>query len=392
MRHVLSRVTCPHCGSSVERRPFCGECGQAIDSVPTPLPATPRRPWGGVRDVRSSLGMLLSRSRRRGIVSIAGAGLILASVALLASEPGIALVIVAGAIATTVVALFRAVDLFEDEPARGIAAAALGGLIAGLIVALLSDILVDQLWLDGATFNVGAGGFGGRFAEAAGRPPTSLVLLAGAGIPVLGAALTMLGPLLLRRLPAYRNEVLDGLTLGGGAGAGFAVAGAAVYFFPLITGDDTAGSTVSEWTATILGVSVVRPLIVTLSASLLGGALWQYGLSRRVRDTLRYAVPGALGVVVFTIVDLLIQPSGTTIELGWLVLSLAMLTLATRGDLAAALAKDRAAFGPGTGRIRCPSCHSITPQGTFCARCGAPLQSASATGPAAVARDPSASR
>ena len=301
---------------------------------------------------------------------------------MLANEAGIAIVIVAGTVAAMVVALFRAADLFEDEPLRPIAAVALAGLVAGLVISVMSDIVVDQLWLDGATFNAGAAGFGGRAAEAAGSPPIAVIALVGVGLPLLGAALTMLGPLLFRRLPAYRNEVLDGLTLGSSAGAGFAVAATAVYFLPLITGDRKASGSVAEWTATILGVGVIRPLVVTLTASLLGAALWQYGLSRRGRDTLRFALPGLFGIVVFTEIDLLVQPSGTAVELGWLMVSLAILGMAVRSDLAAALRKDRAAFGSGTGRVRCPSCRSITPKGTYCARCGAPLLVAS--GPAST--------
>ena len=323
-----------------------------------------------------SVGGLLASLRRRRSVSLAGAGFLLAIIMLLVNEPGLALVIVTAAVTSMVIARFRTVDLFEDEPARAIATVALGGLIAGLIIAVLSDVVVDQLWLDGATFNAGAAGFGGSAAEVAGRPPVALIALVGIGLPLLGAVLMMLGPLLYRRMPVYRNELLDGLTLGSSAGAGFAVASTAVYFLPLITDDLTSSGSVAEWTATILGVSVVRPLVVTLGASLLGAALWQYGLGRRVRDTLRYAIPGLFGVVVFTVIDLLIQPSGTTVELGWVAISLVILGVAVRSDLAAALWKDHASFGTGTGRVRCPTCHSVTPEGTFCARCGAPLHPA----------------
>ena len=373
---MLPRIDCPHCGTDVERRPFCGACGQPIDDpLPQSPSATPPR-WRGLRNVTPSVGGLVVFLRRRSSVSIASAGLLLVVITLLVNEAGLALVIVAAAATSIVIARFRAVNLFEDEPARAIATVALCGLIAGLVISMLSDIVVDQLWLDGATFNVGAAGFGGSAAEAAGRPPFALIALVGTGLPLLGVVLMMLGPLLYRRMPAYRNEVLDGLTLGSSAGAGFAVASTAVYFLPLITGDLQSRGTVAEWTATVLGVSVVRPLVVTLSASLLGAALWQYGLSRRVRDTLRYAIPGFFGVVAFTVIDLLIQPSGTTVELGWVALSLVIVGVSARRDLAAALWKDHASLGTGTGRVRCPRCHSVTPEGTFCARCGAALHHA----------------
>lgn len=304
---------------------------------------------------------------------IVAVGLAAALVALLADSVGIAIVIAAAVVPTVLVVLARSVDVFEDESLLALGGVAIAGFVGGLIVALANDVLFDELWLDNSILNIGATGFGGSLARDPGSPPLSLVFLSGLAIPILGEALKLAGPMAMRRWPAFRNEVMDGFTLGAAAGAGFATAGAVVFLWPLIQHDAALGGDVSEWTSIVIGLVAVRSAIVVLVGALNGAGVWHAALTRRRADAVRSIGPAMIAVVLYPLGNLLMQPSSSLSELVWGLLIVVGLVVVARGVIRAALGRDRSAFGPGTGRQLCQTCGAITPDGTFCARCGAPL-------------------
>ena len=376
----LERVSCPHCGRDVERTDFCGACGRSLDteSAAAPPAGSWRRPrW---RRLLPALGAPLQPRQVAALWRVAAIGAVLVLLALLADAPGVAVVLAAAVVPTVVVMVLRTLDVFEHEPAAPFVTVAVAGAVAGLMVALANDVLVDELWLDGAVLNVGAAGFAGPVAAAAGSPPLGLLLLSGLAIPLLGEGFKLLGPMLMRRRPAFRNEVMDGATLGAAAGAGYAAATVTVHFWPLIANGRGPGGDVSDWTASLIGLVAVRPLIVTLSGALLGAGIWHAGLTRRPRDAAATAGPALVAALLLALGSLLLQPSGTLPELAWGLVVLAGLAAAVRRGLRLAVERDRAAVGPGTGRLRCATCGSVTPAGAYCARCGAPLATATPTG------------
>jgi len=306
---------------------------------------------------------------------IVAVGLAAALVALLADSVGIAIVIAAAVVPTVLVVLARSVDVFEDESLLVLGGVAIAGFVGGLIVALANDVLFDELWLDNSVLNIGATGFGGSLARNPGSPPLSLVFLSGLAIPILGEALKLAGPMAMRRWPAFRNEVMDGFTLGAAAGAGFATAGAVVFLWPLIQHDAALVGDVSEWTSIVIGLVAVRSAIVVLVGALIGAGVWHTALTQRRADAVRSIGPAIVAAVLYPLGNLLMQPSSSLSELIWGLLIVVGLVIAARGAIRAALDRDRSAFGPGTGRQLCQTCGAITPDGAFCARCGAPLPS-----------------
>jgi len=91
--------------------------------------------------------------------------------------------------------------------------------VAGLARAYLGKLALPQL-----------------AATAQGSPPISLVLLLGITLPLIGELCKLTGPLLLRRWPRFRNEVMDGAVFGVASGVGFAAASTLVNYWPIIRG------------------------------------------------------------------------------------------------------------------------------------------------------------
>ncbi len=300
------------------------------------------------------------------------AGLALVLVALLADQPGIGIVV--GAVLAPILALITLarLDLYEEEPRRVLLLTAFVGVLGGAAVSVLNTLLLDEIWLDGTSLNAGAAGFIGRFTTITTRPPAGLLLLAGVVTPLLGLITQLAVPVWLRRWASHRNEVMDGLTLGAAAGGGFALGGVIIYVWPLILGSNPGGG-VSDWTAALIALVLVRPLIAVLTASLVAAAIWHYALTQRSRDLAIPLVGGLIGVVVNPLGGLLLARHGTVAELLWHALVLLRLSLAARMVLHRALNQDRRAVGLDGQYLVCPSCQGPTPPGTFCSHCGHPL-------------------
>jgi hypothetical protein len=304
---------------------------------------------------------------------IAATGLVLVLIAMLADSAGLAILIGLFIVPVLILRYLSAIDLFEREPWWGIGGAAVAGLLGGLIVGGIGHFLVDRLWIENAPLRVGAAGFGGNAAENAGRAPFSVLFLCGLILPALAEVVKLATPVFMRQWPEFRNEVMDGITLGAAAGGAFAAGTAIVHFWPVITRGDSVGIGLSEWTGMLLGLAVVRPLIQMATTALLGAALWQYSLKQSNEGLILPVAAGAGGAIFYGLSDIVVQPIGTTFELFWSVLVAAVLLYFLRVVIRQALAQDAQALGLNGQRVICGNCGRVTPVGAFCAICGAPL-------------------
>ncbi|HEV2108222.1 MAG TPA: hypothetical protein VGR16_08170, partial [Thermomicrobiales bacterium] len=206
------RATCLQCGADVEALGYCGVCGASLRNSAT---ASSRPAPGRIERLRA-----VGRSQAGKLTLLLGGIAILA--ALLADAAGVALAIAAFLPPLLIVIRLTRLDVFEREPIRAWYLAGLGGLLAGLAIAIGDAFVIERFWFSGSTFQAGAAGFAGEPAVDQGPPPVAVLALGGIVLPLAGLGLQFVVPLLLRRLPPLRNEVLDGAILGASAGGGVA--------------------------------------------------------------------------------------------------------------------------------------------------------------------------
>ncbi|CAN5537957.1 hypothetical protein BH09CHL1_BH09CHL1_01430 [soil metagenome] len=369
-----------------------------VESAPDQAPPPPIEPPPGNekgRYFRSRLGKALSlggrneedpvftaieERQRRPIEDyrrMAGIALLAVLIALLFNNAGIAILLAVFVVPALALLYLTDLDLFEREPWSAILGSLGSGFVIGLVFGTISAWLTGKFWIEGATFYAGAAGYGARFAEAEGAAPIGWVLLGGIILPAVIVIGCAVAPILMRRFPVLRNEVMDGLTLGAAAGAGYAAATTIVHYWPAIVRDQNPGGDISDWTATLSGLIVVRPLLFAGFAALLCASIWQYALDQRSSSLINGVVSGLGGIVLYSLVDMLIQPAGAAAELIWQLATLFVLWFVIRRAIRNALAHDALVFARAGGNsILCPTCRRLTPDGTFCANCGAELHPA----------------
>lgn len=306
-------------------------------------------------------------------VGIALTGFAIAVIALLANNPGVAIVVASLVIPAVLLTELPRRDLVGPEPRWGSLAVLGWGIAVGIVIATVASAISAEWWVKGAALHVGAAGFGGAAADAAGAPDVGVLLFNGILLPALAVALAAIGAYAMRRYAVYRNEVMDGVTLGVAAGCGLATGSTIIFVWPMLSGTPVAGDSVADWTALLFGVLVTRPVIFALVVSAVCAGIWHVTLTQRSVDLVLPAVIGLSGAVVFAIGDLLSQPSGTRLELGWHVVVGAALLVAARLVLRRSLAQDRSLVTTTSPRVVCPNCGASTPEGAFCATCGGSL-------------------
>ncbi len=372
-----------------------------VEAVPEPAPAPKdagsESGGGRGRYFRSRIGKALSlggrneedpvyaaieERQRRPIEDyrrMAGIAVLAVLVALLFNNAGIAILLAVFVVPALALLYLTDLDLFEREPWSAILGALGAGFVIGMIFGTISAWLTGKFWIEHATFYAGAAGFGARFAEAEGTAPFGWILLGGIIIPAIVVIACAVAPVLMRRFPVLRNEVMDGLTLGAASGAGYAAATTIVHFWSAIVRDQNPGGDISDWTATLSGLIVVRPLIFAGFVALLCAAIWQYALDQRSSSLINGVATGLGGIVFYSLIDMLIQPTGAAAELIWQLATAAVLWFVVRRAIRNALAQDALAFTrAGSGTIICPTCRRLTPDDTYCANCGAELHPTSA--------------
>ncbi len=340
-----------------------------------PLPP-PRRIDGfrGFLDPRLHMPDLIPHRR------FTAAAVIVAVLMLLSNSAGLALIVLGSIVPVLIVMTLTQHDVFEKESNLIVAALAVAGGVAGLLVGWISAWVVSSQWFDTGRLNFGASGFGGRFAEAAGSAPFMVWMVAGLLLPA--AAIVGIGavPVVLRRWPQFRNEVMDGMIMAGASAAGLSIGLGVVYWLPMINGDGPLAR-VSDWTLMIVGVNILRPLIITLCGAMIGAGVWRYMLSTSSSLAIYPAVAGVVGIFLMVMGSIQLQSTGIWAEFLWTALVAVAAFVLYRRVLDQAVETDRRALGGQEQRMVCPHCHQVTPIGIYCARCGQPLAEQPATGP-----------
>lgn len=297
---------------------------------------------------------------------------------LMANSAGAALIVISAMVPILIVMALTQHDVFEKESNLYIASVTVLGVVVGGIIGWLSSIIVRDQWFDGGEINFGAGGFGGRFAEAAGNAPFLVTLLCGLVLPAAGIAGMGAVPILLRRWPQFRNEVMDGMIMAGASAAGFSIGLSLVMWWPMIGGDGPQTS-VSDWTYMIIGSVVLRPLVLTLSGAMIGAGVWRYMMSNSTSLAMVPAVGGILGILLLTIGSVQLQSVDMWAEFLWTVVLAALVFVVYRRVLDQAITTDQQVLGQSSERVVCPNCRRVTPVGAFCALCGKPLPASNAS-------------
>jgi hypothetical protein len=403
---VRPRQTCPRCGEDIELLTYCGNCGKPLAADRSSAEAPPPPTTSGAETAAQAVTAVSGtgsapaprgfaaflgprgqrlRSRRPSVgtirFAIVAAAALLAVIALLADEPGLALVVAAVAAPLLIVDALIRRDVFDRLPPLSLLAVAGTGVAAGAAAGAAGVAVVDQLWLDeeNLPLYVASLGLGARSAKGDGSPPVLVLAVAGLLLPAVGLALSLALPLILRRWATFRNEVMDGVTLGAAAGGGFAIGTAIANLWPLLTGE-TLGGSVPEWTVAAIGVTLLRPFILVGTTALVGAGIWRYDLTGRSGDLLIPLAAGLGWAMAYAFVSLFSGGRSPTLGLLWsLAVAVAVAAIA-RSTVASAVGHDRRWLT--AGHVVCPNCRSVTPAGKFCSVCRSPLPEAAMPVPA----------
>lgn len=364
---------CPVCGQETDALRFCGYCGSPLGKARVAAQGTSRvdQLWQRMRDLVDPPRHVVSTWPH---AITFGGGALLVMLSLLSNSAGMALVIACAIVPVLILLTLNQRDVFESESPLVLAAVTIAGGVAGIIVGWLGKIVVAADWFDTGVLNFGAAGFGGKFAEQAGSASILVWAINGVLLPLVGLAGMVAVPIALRRFNTYRNEVMDGAILTGAGAAGFAI-GSAIIFWAPIFNHSGPSIDVSDWTLTIIGMAILRPVIITLAGAMLGAGIWRYMMTPKTSVLILPAAGSIGGMILLYLGSLWIQPSGGGIwpEALWLVLVGIAVFILYRLVLAAAIDEDRRALGSDGTRIVCLHCHRLTLKGAYCSRCGKPL-------------------
>lgn len=339
---------CPVCDRETADLRFCSHCGAALPGGKTPFRSTTLagRAREGIERLLEPLGHW---TRAGGVRFIMVAGGLLVLLALLANSGALALMI--GAAIVPLILIYWCVrsDVLEREPLYILAGVGLAGTLAGAILGWLGALIVAGTWFDTGVLNYGAANLGGAFAEAAGVPPFLAWSLVGVVFPLLALVAIVAVPLAMRQTVSLRSEMMDGLTLGALMGAGVSLGSAIVFAAPMLTQGGPV-SDASAWTLTIIGLTIVRPLVWTFSGGLLGAAVWRYMLTNQIGRVIIPTVVGAAGILIFNFVSIQLSASGLWVEVLWGVIVAIVVSFFYMRALNQAVTHDRGVLGKDSSR------------------------------------------
>jgi hypothetical protein len=270
----------------------------------------------------------------------------------------VALVAAAILVPLVTVTYLIAVDLYESEPIRVLAATMVWGGAAGVALGIAGRVLAPS----GVELLVAGG--------------ASKVLARGVALPLAGLALAAAGPLLLLRYRWF-NDVLDGVTFGAASAVCVAGAQALVVGAGLFTGGVRPAGAISAWIYRLLAQGVAVPVLWAAATGLAVGSFWlRFRAPVRDRGALGplghpgAAVPIAAALVVGgAILQLELSPLGALIAI--VPLDLASL-LALRVAIHLGLLEEIGEVTTGT-EIECPNCGARIVRLAFCSNCGIAL-------------------
>jgi len=358
-------IRCNQCGNEVPRMEYCIRCGDPLSDEYSAEGRTHARgrfaaaPHESVRSVAliSTLFPQLPRAQM-GVfrLAFAAGAAIIGVLALLGYFP-VALVTAAVLVPLLMIMYLYVVDIYEDEPLSVVGTTMLWGVGAGIVYALIVRFLPTSA------------GFGASDA--------GTILLNGAVLPLLAAALMIAGPLFL--LPQRRfNDVLDGATFGAASAVAFSGTVVIVQSLPLLGGGLRPAGDALPWIIQLISLGVLQPVIAAGAIGAATAAIW---LRWRAPVTDRNAL-GMVGVPAVAIVGaaLLLVIAGlcrTLLPLNVTTIVLAVLAavaiLWLRATLHLGLLEESRETPVGR-TIVCPNCGHATPEHTFCGHCGISLR------------------
>jgi hypothetical protein len=251
------------------------------------------------------------------------------------------------------------VDVYEDEPLRVMAYTAAWGIVAGVIVGLLSRFLpAGTFYLEGQ--------FDG-----------SAIAWRGVVVPVVSGIAMIAGPLILLPYKKF-NDVLDGATFGATSAATFTAAIALVQGVDQFTSGLRPAGDPLPWIVRLLSLGIAEPVIAAGVVGATAGAFWlRYRAPLRDRHALGFVSQPIIASIV-ALLFLVASAIGSLLlpflpALLWQAL-LAVLALTWLRDVIHLGLLEEAAeiqIGP---PIKCPNCGRMTPAHSFCGWCGYSLR------------------
>jgi RsiW-degrading membrane proteinase PrsW (M82 family) len=259
---------------------------------------------------------------------------------------------------------FYQVQLYEDEPLRVLGATFLLSALLGLVMsAAFYRAILSQHRV----------GFG---------PMPSYALLVGVALPLLGQALMLVGPLMLYFTRPRFDDVLDGLAFGAASGLGFSATQSITYAWQLILGPFQQAGADYDWALLTIRIALLVPLVNAATTGLLCAALW----IERDRDAEARREAGPLvslaAAVVIAALGQVVPALGSTLKGGpvltlvWYAATLIVLLLLVRHVLHIGLLEKARKLGHGAS-LRCPHCHHLIGDVSFCPHCGLAMRATS---------------
>jgi hypothetical protein len=364
-------VTCTWCGRDVPEGRFCGRCGARQDASQEHAPAqsdrraargaqfaaAPHERVASPRLVSTLFPHLPADHMATFRLALLGGTATIVVLAALRLFP-VALVAAAVLVPLTTITYLIAVDLYESEPIRVLAATMAWGVLAGVGLGFAGRALAPS----GVELLIAGTG--------------SRILARGVALPLAGLVLASAGPLLLLRYRWF-NDVLDGVTFGTASAVSLAGAQALVVGAGLFTAGVRPPGAVSAWIWRLLAQGVAVPVLWAAAVGLACGSFWlRYRAPVRDRSALgaigqpATAVPVAAVLVVgASVAQLELRPLGALIAL--IPVDVAAL-LALRVAIHVGLLEEIQEV-PAGAEITCPNCDARIARMSFCSNCGIAL-------------------
>ncbi|HEX4813919.1 MAG TPA: PrsW family glutamic-type intramembrane protease, partial [Nonomuraea sp.] len=300
----------------------------------------------GVREYRWALGL--------GLVALVGLyflGLITA-----------AIVVAAVLVPVVYVMYLYEARVYRDAPIPVTLLTIGGGILVGLIAALVLDpllaskpVFIDTL--QGPVLDITA------------------LLLVSVVLPLVLEVVKPLPALVLRGRPAFGHSI-DGIVFGVAAGLGFAAAQTIVHYWPVLSRFGVR-SEPGLWLLPVVSIAILFPLLHGTTTGLVAGAIWRLGrapLSRMATGAIAAAVLGHIAFALGT--QLLIAASlHAVIVLAWQAIVVIGLLIAIRLQLDAALREE--ATAEGLTHATCANCGAAVLAAGFCPACGVAMTATS---------------
>lgn len=287
--------TCLMCGERIGNSRFCPSCGtEQIPASKLVAGVAPLFMWSRTLSIRITLSL----------------GVVLILFALLADSGTSALIISASIV--PLVLLIRLCEGFGSQNKNTWVQASmmiLIGIAVGLPIAWLATRIVVRSWFEGGVINFGATNFGGVAVDTMGIAPILVWLTNGILLPLVVILVVGTAPGGLRMALTMPALEQTGMILSAAVAAGAMIGSAAVFYWPLFDEIAPIMST-SEWTLTILGVAIIRPLVWVSSAAMLGAVVWRYFQTASLPSI---AAPASIAIGLpfgYSLVSLATGPTG----------------------------------------------------------------------------------